>query len=386
MARAATSVLLIILMGLVVLGLVLRESPPVPSWNPHLQGASASTVSGVRMDRSTWLSPEGNRVWILARIGITSPREEAILIDLGNNQALGSATGGIPLGWLGDTVVLFYSEGGRDPLLKKFARKLGGNLSRRRFTCFYRIDLASGESNLIAEVEVGVGMDFCALSPDRKNLVATWGPADCRELTLSPGSEPKRVEEKYVWAPCFLENDRYLFVGETAIQSRKLGGAKSERFSQPLLREIRDAIKLKGTPSIEICGRIGNEALVVDHVPDGNRDRLLKLDERTSLLREITGMRPSRTLPSFSSDGRYMVYQGNAFDRNNDTVFFQDIAEGSEAQVLVEGVSGQMYEADPVCLPGDRVLYIHRGTELRSLAVNEGEESASLHWPESILP
>lgn len=386
MGRAATAGCLLILMVLVLLGLLLRERPSVPTWNPTLEGASASTVSGVRMDRSTWLSPEGARIWILARIGVTSPREAAVLIDLSANQALGSVEGGVPIGWLSDTVALFHSEGGRDPLLKKYARKLGGNLSRRRLTCFYSVDLTTGESHLIAEVEAGVGMEFCALSPDRKSLVATWGPADCREISLSPGSEVRRVEEKYVWAPCFLDAERYLFVGETAIQSRTLGGPKSERFSQPLLKEIRDAIKLKGSPSIEICGRIGDDVLVVDHVPDSNRDRLLKLDERTSLLREIAEMRPSRTPPSFSPDGRYMVYQGNAFDRNNDTVYFQDIAEGSQVQTLVEGASGQMYAADPVCLPGDRVLYVHRGTELRSLDVNAGVESALLHWPESILP
>ncbi len=101
-------------------------------------------------------------------------------------------------------------------------------------------------------------------------------------------------------------------------------------------------------------------------------------------MQEVTQLSPSRSLPVFSSDGLYMVYQGNPFDRTQDTVYFQEVLEGSKSTILIQGISGQVNEADPAFLPGERVLYIHRGTELRSIHLNE--EQPTLHWPQSLLP
>jgi len=100
-------------------------------------------------------------------------------------------------------------------------------------------------------------------------------------------------------------------------------------------------------------------------------------------MKEITQLEPSRTLPDFRSDGSAVVYQGNPYTRTQDTVFLQQVAEGSTPGVLVEGISGQGY-ADPLFIGGDRVLFVHRGTELRSIPAEGGEHT--LHWPQSLLP
>ena len=79
-----------------------------------------------------------------------------------------------------------------------------------------------------------------------------------------------------------------------------------------------------------------------------------------------------------------MAYQGNPFDRTWDTVYFQEVLEESKPHVLVEGSTGQVNEANPLILPDGTVLFLHRGTELRSIDPNGGE--AVLHWPQSLLP
>ncbi|MBE7488346.1 MAG: hypothetical protein IT394_02420 [Candidatus Omnitrophica bacterium] len=358
-------------------------APPEPVVNMKPEGISQSTVSEVRIPRKDLLAQDKSRVWVQARVGNDIPKDAAILVDLRSNESICLVTGAHPLGWLNSDSVLFYWEGSLDPIWIRLFRKFGAQIQRHHVTRFFRVDLSTGKVSVLADLETDSAMMFSSLSPDARWLVATWGPMQAYEISLQDGKVTPRIDEKYVWAPCFVDNGQYFFVGETSLQSRTPGTSSSERASQPLLQEIRDAIKLKGTPSIEVCGRIQGQVYSIDHVPDGRFDRLLVLDERTRIMKEITQLEPSRTLPDFRSDGSAVVYQGNPYTRTQDTVFLQQVAEGSTPGVLVEGISGQGY-ADPLFIGGDRVLFVHRGTELRSIPAEGGEHT--LHWPQSLLP
>ncbi len=385
MGRILITGFLLVAAGLGLIFLYLFEGEPsLPRIVVHPGGISQSTVSEVRIPHPALVSKDGERVWVCARIGNESPLDGVVLVNLKTNESELLVDSVEPLAWLGDSKALFSQEISRDPLWKKLLRKLGGKLTRRHATRFYCVDTASSSISILTEIESESTLVSSSVSPDARWMVATWGPSQVHEVSLETGEISPRLDEKYVWAPCFVDNDTYLFVGETSLQSRKVGTTSSERASQPLLQEIRDAIKLKGTPSIEICGRIGGTVYAIDHVPDARFDRLLRLDERTRVMQEITQLAPSRTLPDFSADGLYMVYQGNPFDRTQDTVYFQEVLEGAKPTVLIEGISGQVNEADPAFLPGDRVLFVHRGTELRSIHPNE--EQPTLHWPQSLLP
>lgn len=385
MSRTLISGCLLVAAGLGLSFLLIFEGEPsLPALRIHPGGISQSTVSDVRVPHPDLVSRDGQRVWVHARIGNESPRDAAVLVNLRTNESELLVESAVPVAWLGESRTLFSQEISRDPFWKRLVRKLGGQLTRRHSTRFYCVDTAASTVKLLSEIESESTLVHCSISPDFHWMVATWGPSQVHEVSLDSGEVSLRLDEKYVWAPCFVDAETYLFIGETALQSRKIGAASSERASQPLLQEIRDAIKLKGTPSIEICGRVDGTVYAVDHVPDARYDRLLRLDERTRVMQEITQMAPSRTLPDFSSDGLYMVYQGNPFDRTQDTVYFQEVLEAAKPSVLIQGISGQVNAADPAFLPGERVLYVHRGTELRSIHPNE--EQPTLHWPQSLLP
>ncbi len=385
MGRILISGFLLMATGLaLVCLLIFMGGGSLPTLTANPGGISQSSVSEVRIPRSGLVSKDGGKVWIHARIGNDLPRDATVLVNLKTNESEFLVESAEPMAWLSDFEVLFSQEVSRDPSWKHIVRALGGHLPRRHATRFYRINLTTATVSTLCEVESESPLVFCSVSPDSRWMVATWGPTHLCEISLETGVVSPRIDEKYVWAPCFIDPEAYLFVGETSLQIRRVGGTTSDRASQPLLLEIRDAIKLKGTPSIEVCGRIHGVVYVVDHVPDGHNDRLLTLDEQARVMREVTQLAPSRSLPEFNADGQYMVYQGNPFDRTQDTVYFQEVLEASKPSVLIEGISGQVNEADPVFLPGDRVLYVHRGTELRSIHVNE--EQPTLHWPQSLLP
>jgi hypothetical protein len=385
MLRAAATLFLVLILTAGLGALLLHEADiAAPRWSREAPGISQTTVSEARITREGWLSPGRDRIWVRTRIGLKSPLEAVVLVDLEKKETLCLLRDGEPVVWLSDQEVLVVSEGSKQSLLKRLWRAFGGHFPMDHFTRFHRLHVETGALTPLGEIQSAISMTFCSVSPDHLHAVACWGPTQGREIDLASGAVSSPVGEKYFWSPCFISNDQYLFVGETAIQSRRLGMDRAERFSQPLLKEIRDAIKMKGAPSIEICGRIHGKVYVVDHVPDSHSDRLLSLDERTNLLLEVTRLEPSRSLPSFSEDALYVVYQGNPFDRTWDTVYFQEVLEGAQAQVLIEGVSGQVSPADPVFWKEDKILYVHRGTEIRSLSVNGGDPE--LHWPQALLP
>lgn len=357
---------------------------PLPVLIKQPKGISQSTVCEAHIAGADWLSPDGKRVWVKARIGLETAKTAAVLVDLAVNDSVCLVSDADPVAWLSETEVLFFNEGSTDPVWKRVVRKAGGQVTREHFTRFYRMNLDSGVITPVGDIKADSTMTFCTVSTDRKLAVGAWGPAQCHEISIEKGVVSSKVDEKYVWSPCFIESDRYLFVGETAIQARRAGIQGSDRFSRPLLGEIRDAIKNRGAPSIEICGKVAGSVFVVDHVPDSRFDRLLKVDERTSVLGQVAQIQSSSGRPNFTQDGLYMAYQGNPFDRTWDTVYFQEVLEESKPQVLVEGSTGQVNEADPLILPDGSVLFLHRGTELRSIDPNGGE--AVLHWPLSLLP
>jgi hypothetical protein len=227
-------------------------------------------------------------------------------------------------------------------------------------------------------------LTWLAVSGDGKWGVGTWGALYCVEIDLQNGTVSEPIGEDYVWSPCFLDEKTYVFVGETSIQSREVGSAGSERISQPLLEEIREAIIEKGTPSIRLCGRQNGTIAAVDHSVTRKSDRLLVVDERTSLVNQLTRLEPSRELPRFNEKGTAFVYQGNLFEGNMDSVFYQEMAKDSEPHVVIEGKQGDVGGADPLFLNPDTILYIHWGTELMSFTLEEG--NSRLHWPIALAP
>ena len=222
---------------------------------------------------------------------------------------------------------------------------------------------------------------------DRLRLVGTWRPVQCHEIDLVSGRVSEPIAEQYTWTPGFIDNETYLFAGETTLRARLFGTTESARASQPLVKEIRDAISEKGKPSLEVCGKVGDRILVIDY---GDRDRsvrLLEAIEGGNHVRELASMKPCRLKPRFLESGDWMVYQGHQFSSKNtrDKVFLQSVEEGSEGEVLVPGRQSGTNDAHPLFWGEDRVLYIHRGTEVRSISL-EQEADVEVHWPISINP
>lgn len=376
--------LLFLVLGAGAVFLLTRETqpdPPVVTLEPA--GISQSTVSEIAIKRPAWLAADGKLVWLSGRLGEATRRDVCFLVNLATQQTALLLEDAEPLAWLSPTEVLLFNESVTGPVWQKITRKFGGRLKIERTTRFYRLNVDNGEINNVADVVDEIGMNAFSHAPNGQTAVATWGPERCREIDLANG-QITSVTEKYVWSPCFVSDKEYLFVGETALQKREVGSDKSSRASQPLLTEIRDAIKIKGIPSLEICGRYNDQIFVVDHVVQGSQERLLKVDPLTRLLQEVGLLEPSRGIPSFSPDLKYVVYQGNPFDRTWDRVYLQTLEPGSQSEILVESVAGQTYQSTPHFLPDGRILYVYRGIDLRALTLEpNGEE---LVWPQSLLP
>ena len=79
-----------------------------------------------------------------------------------------------------------------------------------------------------------------------------------------------------------------------------------------------------------------------------------------------------------------MVYQGQQYDGNMDTVYLQTVEIDSQPIELVKGEMGANQESTPIFLNDDRVLYIHRGNEIHSISLADG--NIELHWPIDVTP
>jgi hypothetical protein len=357
---------------------------PKPEVERNPEGISQRTVKDVEIERNEWLSPTRKRIWVKARVGEERTRSRALLVDLERGHTLWSVDGADPIAWLSDSEVLFCREESRETRWKKILRKIGGGMGDEYQTSFFRFDVVNGVLTVACEVTADTPLTFFAVSQDRRWGVGTWSAFHCVEIDLQSGAVSDRIDEDYVWSPCFMEEKTYLFVGETSIQSREVSSPRSERISQPLLEEIREAIIEKGTPSIRLCGRQNGTIVGVDHSVSQRNDRLLVVDERTSLVDELTRLKASRELPRFNEKGTAFVYQGNLFERNMDSVFYQEMAEDSEPFVVVEGKQGEVSGADPLFLDRDTILYVHWGTELVTLSLTEGIKR--IHWPIALAP
>ena len=133
-----------------------------------------------------------------------------------------------------------------------------------------------------------------------------------------------------------------------------------------------------------LAGRVGDDILMFDHNPRLDYDRLLVLDEKTTLLEEVTRLIPSQDVPRFNPEGTMFVYQGQQFDKNMDTVYLQTIEVDSKPIELVTGEFGSIQESTPVFWNDESVLYVHRGIEVRSISLANG--TVELHWPIAVVP
>jgi hypothetical protein len=79
-----------------------------------------------------------------------------------------------------------------------------------------------------------------------------------------------------------------------------------------------------------------------------------------------------------------MVYQGQQFDKNMDTVYLQTLEVDSRPIELVSGQFGGIQESTPLFLNSESVLFVHRGIEIRSISLADGE--THLHWPIAVVP
>jgi len=370
--------------GVGVWRLVRIEAPKPPRALRAPTGISQSSVKDTAIRSQDWLSPGSDQIWVTALVGEREGRESAILVDLASGDSLCRVEGAAPVAWLSSTQALFLKGANNDPLWRKLLRQLGVMIARSHLTRLYRLDLVTLKFYTLAEIQTEVPATFLSVSPNRGSLVGAWGPRTCHEVDLKTGAVSEKVKEVYVWSPSFVDDETYLFVGETAIQSRRLGAPRSDRVSQPLLKEIRDAILERGTPSLRPCGRVGERILAVDQQVGAAGSRLLQLDERTSIVEELARLKPSREPPRFNSAGTACVYQGHVFEGNMDSVFVQNVDRGSEPRLLARGKYGDIHESTPLFLGEDVVLYVHSGIELMSIHLSGGEPH--LHWPLALSP
>lgn len=387
MLRGTIALLLVVILFAVAGWFLLQ---PVPQENLRIDieptGLSQRTVSGLSISSSDMLSPDRRKVWINARIGVPRASDVHVLIDLENNATLGVVYHAQQiLGWDGSEEVLVARVAARDLNWRRVGRKLGMNFERVYITEIYRLSLATGVFSLVSEIPADSWMSQFCLSPDREWMVGTWGPRQCHEVNLKSGAVSTTISEPYVWSPRFVDDRTFMFVGETNLLERKVEGMESTRVSNPLLTEIRDAIQLRGRPTIGLCGLVGDKVLVVDHVLEGRHDRLLELDRQTRLLRDMALLEPSRSQPAFSPGGGQMVYQGHQFRRTRDWVFHQRVAKDSTPTLCIKGPTGQVNQASPVFLDEERILYVHRGNELRSFPLAD-LDAQTLHWPTALAP
>jgi len=360
-----------------------RRRPPFPTVVRAPRGISQRSVREVRIKRGEWLSPTRSLVWVSARLGERKPRQVSILVDLVSGASLYLIENAEPVAWLNENEVLFRNGESADPKWKRIVRKMGFGFPIDYCTRFYRFNVKTGTLTILTDIHTGKRLGFFTVSKDRRWGVGTWGPLNCFEIDLVEATV-RKVDEAYVWSPCFVGDKTFVFVGETSIESRRVGPNVSESISQPLLEEIRDAIIEKGTPSIQLCGRLNGQILGVDHSPLSDYDRLLRVDETTSIVSEVTRLRPSRNLPRFNSRGTEFVYQGHLFEGDMDSVYYQEVRRNSEPITLVHGKEGDVNQSTPVFLDDETVLYVHWGRELQSISLNS--EKPKLHWPMALVP
>jgi hypothetical protein len=386
MKRILVSILFLAVGGYVAFCWLVPSIPvPDPRVIPTPSGVSQTTVREVAIRRPEWLSPSQERVWVECRFGETDIHFAHLLIELETGRTPFQILEGTPLAWLDEDRVLVLHQGSTDPNWKKIFRRIGASTPRQFVSRFSVFSLTSGSSAVLCEAETGRPMTSFTLSPDRHRAVATWGNQLAHEIDLEKGTLSPALGEPFVWSPCFIDNSTYAFVGETTIQSRQFGESETERISQPMLPEIRDSIIEKGAPSLRLIGQEGGFFLALDQYPTRDYDRLLSLNTATSLVDELTRLKSSTEIPRFNSEGTRMVYQGNIFEGDMDTVYLQEVAEDSEPVILVEGKQGHANESTPLFLAGDRVLYVHWGTEVRSTD-SKLDSEPRIHWPLSLVP
>lgn len=377
----------VVLIGLLGGGvyLILQPVPllvPVLSANPS--GVAQSTLNDVRIRDPRWLSKDGNSCWVACRFGESDRIRTFLLVDLENKETTAMLRSGVLVCWINDREILVYNQGRTDSKLKQWMHILHPESPITRITQFFVIDAASGVGRKICEIASTNNLNAIQVSRDGARAVGCWGPEELYEFGLQADSEPRKIDEPYVWAPMWIDEASYLFVGETAIHQREFGADRSKRLSQPLLQEVRDAVSQYGAPTVKICGKQGENLFLHDHSPVESFDRLMVVDPTTSLVQVVARMVPSSELPRFNQDGTMMVYQGQQFDRNMDTVYLQTIEVDSQPVELVTGEFGGIQESTPLFRREDVVLYVHRGIELRSISLASGE--TELHWPIAVVP
>jgi len=380
-------VALVVILALIVGGVFYILQPntlPLPSLEENPPGVAQSTLNDVRIADPRWLSKDGKLLWVVCRFGEKGRIRSNLLIDIDQKTTLRNLRGAYLVSWVNDREILVYNQGKTDSEWDKFRNLLDQETPGTTLTQFHRIDVFSGNRTQVCELRSAKALTFVDPSPDGRRVVLTFGPQETYEFESSPNSIPAKVTEEYVWSPTWIDNDTYLFVGETSVLSRKFGSDESKSVSVPLLKEVREAIADYGSPTVRISGKVGENLLLVDHNPELDFDSLLVVDQKTTLVEEVTRLVSSPELPRFNEDGDMFVYQGQQFDRNMDSVYLQKVEVDSQPIELIEGEFGSVQESTPLFRNPETVLFVHRGIEVRSISLSDGE--IQLHWPIAVVP
>ena len=382
-------IIVVVVVGLLLVSggvyYVVQPTPlPTPTLEQDPEGVAQSTVNDARIVDPGWLDEDSNFLWVACRFGKANRIRCHMLINLTEKTTKALLRGANLVSWIDDHRILVYNRGNTDSIWDRLQHKIHRGESASSVTQFFILDVNTGQPRQVCSMASKQHPTFVDLSPSKTRGVVSFGPKEFFEFEVAPNVTPRKIDEEYVWAPKWIDNDTYLFVGQTSVLSRKFGESNSRSVSMALLDEVRDAISDYGSPTLKICGRVGSNLLLVDHDPELDFDRLLVLDEKTTLVEDVTRLIPSAELPRFNSDGSMMVYQGQQFDKNMDTVYLQTVEIDSEPIELVTGELGSIQESSPLFWKETSVLYVHRGVEIRSISLSDG--NIELHWPIAVVP
>ncbi|MCA9412416.1 MAG: hypothetical protein KC944_14465 [Candidatus Omnitrophica bacterium] len=381
-------VVIVAVVGGVAYMAVQPKTLPTPSFALNPEGVAKSTVADIRIRRPGWLASDQNRVWVFCRFGEQQKSRCQFMVDLAGQSTLAILRGCMVVGWINENEILVQNRGTTDSKWEEFVHKFNPAEPVEGITQFFTIDVTNGAIKKICEVSSTHYINAIDISPDGKRVVATWGPNIAYEFQIQEAVTPVKLEEPYVWAPVWIDPETYMFVGQKKILSRKFGVDQATTISEVLFDEIRAAIDHYGSPSVKPCGNFGGNLLLLDQSSRFDYDRLLVVVDKPNIeedpVEDVTRLISSNDLPRFNGEGDMMVYQGQQYDGNMDTVYLQTVEIDSQPIELVKGEMGANQEATPIFLNDERVLYICRGNEIHSISLADG--NIELHWPIDVTP
>ena len=230
---------------------------PTPIFETEPTGVSQTTVTDTRIADPRWLSKDGNLLWVVCRFGAPGRARCNLLINLAEKKTMAMLRGANLVSWINDHEVLVYNRGKTDSKWDQFQLLINPNDPSYVITQFFVLDVNSKTLTRICELASSKNLTSIDTSPNGERVVLAFGPKELYEFETSPGTSPKEIIEEYVWAPKWLDDETYSFVGQTRILLRKFGTDRSTILSRTLETEIRDALMNFGSPTIRVSGTRG---------------------------------------------------------------------------------------------------------------------------------